>query len=34
MPAYSSALSTEVLSNHTRAASFIDVRHATDEGGE
>jgi hypothetical protein len=34
MPPYSSVLSTEVLSNHTRSASFNDVRHASDEGGE
>jgi len=32
MPPYSSVLSTEVLSNHTRHATFNDVRHATDEG--
>ena len=34
MPVYSSTLTTEVLANTTRKATFNDVRHATDEGGK
>jgi hypothetical protein len=33
MPPYTAVITTEVLSNQTRRASYYDTAHARDEGG-
>lgn len=33
MPPYTAVLTTEIISNNTRNATFYDIAHARDEGG-
>ena len=34
MPPYTAVITTEILSNSTRNATYYDIAHARDEGGK